>query len=92
MNRYSDCQKEDGDCESCSYNNYGRDCKNNPVIKLAYYRTLRGYSQQELADKAGCHKNQIQHVEYGKREFGGISVKIALAIADALGVDVRELI
>lgn len=92
IKRYTDCTKSDGDCDSCSLNNYSRDCRNNPVNKLAYYRTLRGYSQRELAEKAGVHKNQIQNVEYGKRNFGGISVRIALKIADALEIDVRNLI
>jgi hypothetical protein len=25
------CTQNDGDCESCSLLNYGRDCQNNPI-------------------------------------------------------------
>ncbi|WP_294468636.1 helix-turn-helix transcriptional regulator [uncultured Anaerofustis sp.] len=29
--KYFDCIREDGDCESCSLVNYGRDCHNNKI-------------------------------------------------------------
>lgn len=54
-------------------------------------RLLRGLTQQELADKAHMTVSQLQRVEYGERKTENLSLKTALALAKALGVEVEEL-
>ena len=54
-------------------------------------RLLRGLTQQELADKAHMTVSQLQRIEYGERKTENLSLKTALALAKALGVEVEEL-
>jgi len=90
--RYPECIRDDGSCESCSLSSYGRDCRNNPVNRLAYLRSVAGLTQQGLADKAGIHIGQVQKIEYGQRKIANVSFRIGMALADALGVDPHELL
>ena len=55
-------------------------------------RKAAGLTQAALAEKAGVNIRQIQKLESGEIEAGNMTVKNLLAIADALGVDVRDLI
>jgi DNA-binding XRE family transcriptional regulator len=89
--RYPECVREDRGCESCSLSSYGRDCRNNPVNKLAYLRNMAGLTQQALADKAGIHIRQVQKLEY-ERDVANVHFRIGIALADALGVDPHELL
>ena len=59
---------------------------------LLYYRLKAGLTQSELAKKSGVNIRQIQRVELGEAEAGNLTAKNLIAIADALGVDVRSLI
>lgn len=90
--KYADCQREDGDCTLCSLVNYGRDCRNRPITKLEWSRRMAGMTQAQLAEKSGVYIRQIQRVELGEAEAGNLTAKNLLSIADALGVDVRDLI
>lgn len=90
--KYGDCQRDDGDCSACSLVHYGRDCHNNPITNLEWYRRGAGMSQIELAQRSGVSARQIQNVEYGKAIAGNLTAKNLLAIADALEVDPRNLI
>lgn len=90
--KYNDCQREDGDCTVCSLVNYGRDCHNRPITKLEWSRRMAELTQSELAKQSGVNIRQIQRVELGEAEAGNLTAKNLLAIADALGVDVRELL
>ena len=90
--KYADCQREDGDCTACSMVNYGRDCHNRPITKLEWSRRMADMTQSELAKKSGVNIRQIQRVELGEAEAGNLTAKNLIAIADALGVDVRELL
>lgn len=90
--KYADCQREDGDCTVCSLVNYGRDCRNRPITKLEWSRRMAGMTQAQLAEKSGVYIRQIQRVELGEAEAGNLTAKNLLSIADALGVDVRDLI
>lgn len=90
--KYADCQREDGDCTACSLVNYGRDCHNRPITKLEWSRRMAELTQSELAKKSGVNIRQIQRVELGEAEAGNLTAKNLLAIADALGVDARELL
>lgn len=90
--KYADCQREDGDCTLCSLVNYGRDCRNRPITKLEWSRRMAGMTQAQLAEKSGVYIRQIQRVELGEAETGNLTAKNLLSIADALGVDARDLI
>lgn len=90
--KYADCQLEDGDCTLCSLVNYGRDCRNRPITKLEWSRRMAGMTQAQLAEKSGVYIRQIQRVELGEAEAGNLTAKNLLSIADALGVDARDLI
>lgn len=60
--------------------------------KLARLRVERGLGLRELAEKSGVNIRQIQGVEAGASKIENVSLKNALALADALGVHPRELI
>lgn len=90
--KYRDCQRADGDCTQCSLVNYGRDCRNRPITKLEWARLAAGLGQKELAEKAGISVQQIQNIEIGHGQAGNMTARNILAIADALGVDPRNLI
>ncbi len=90
--KYRDCQRDDGNCTVCALVNYGLDCHNNKITKLEWTRRANGMGQGELATASGVNVRQIQRVELGEAEAGNLTAKNLLAIADALGVDPRELI
>lgn len=90
--KYADCKLEYGDCTLCSLVNYGRDCRNRPITKLEWSRRMAGMTQAQLAEKSGVYIRQIQRVELGEAEAGNLTAKNLLSIADAMGVDARDLI
>ena len=90
--KYNDCQRADGDCTVCSLVNYGRDCHNRPITKLEWSRRMAGMTQAELAEKSGVNIRQIQRVEIGEADPGNLTARNLLAIADALGVDIKGLL
>lgn len=84
---------ERSDCSACSLSSYGRDCRNAPASTLAYLRKQRGMTQQQLAGAAHISIGQVTKFEYGERDIGGASLRVAIALADALDVsDLRELL
>ena len=61
--------------------------------KIAFYRTVSGMTQQQLADSAGINIRMVQHLECGDRLIENTTLKTAIALADALEIeDLRELI
>lgn len=56
---------------------------------LRRLRVEAGLSQERLAEKAELHTNYVGSVERGERN---ISIDNMQKIADALGVDVREML
>lgn len=90
--KYADCQRADGDCTVCSLINYGRDCHNRPITKLECSRRMAGMTQAELAGASGVNIRQIQRVELGEADAGNLTAKNIIALADALGVNVRALV
>lgn len=90
--KYGDCQMKDGNCTLCSLVNYGRDCHNRPITKLEWARQGIGLTQQQLADAAGVNIRLVQKVEGGEAQAGNLTAKNLIALADALGVDPRDLI
>ena len=59
-----------------------------PAESLKLLRTTFGYTQQQLADKAGITKQQVSAMERGKEPIGR---KMAHRLADALGTSYRNL-
>lgn len=90
--KYADCRRADGDCTICPLVNYGLDCHNRFISKLEWSRRAEGLTQAELAEASSVNIRQIQRVELGEAEAGNLTAKNIIALADALGVDVRSLI
>lgn len=90
--KYADCQRADGNCTACSLVNYGRDCHNRPITKLEWSRRMAGMTQTELAEASGVNIRQIQRVELGEAEAGNLTARNLISVADALGVDARDLL
>ena len=59
------------------------------AARLREFRQVRGISQEELADLAGCHRTYVGMLE---RRLGNPSLKILTRIALALNLQVRDLL
>ena len=60
---------------------------------IAQLRKERGMTQQKLADAAELNIRQVQKLESGETPMGSTSLRIAVRVADALGIqDLRELL
>jgi transcriptional regulator with XRE-family HTH domain len=59
------------------------------VERLKELRTVRAFSQQELADAAGVGRNTISRIERGETGAHGRTLR---RLARALRVDVAELV
>lgn len=59
--------------------------------KIAYYRTLRGLHQVDLAQKIGMSKSVLSRIERGKYNEN-ISLSVLLDIAQGLQIDVAILV
>lgn len=90
--KYPDCERDDGNCTACALTSYGRDCHNRPITKLEWTRRAAEMTQAELAAKSGVNVRQLQKVEAGEIETGNMTARNLIALADALGVDARDLI
>lgn len=58
------------------------------ATKIRKLRAKHGWSQEELADRAGLHRTYISHIENGKRE---ISLETMCKVAHALEITPSEL-
>ena len=54
-------------------------------------RLVRGITQQELAEYACMTEAQLQRIEEGKVKVENLSLKTALSLAKALGVEIEEI-
>ncbi len=59
--------------------------------KVAYFRTIRAFSQEEFAQKIGISKSTLSKIERG-RYNGGLSLTMLMDIADGLGVELPSLL
>lgn len=90
--RYGDCQRNDGNCTLCSLVSCGRDCHGQNIGKFAWMRMASELSQPALAEKSGVDIRKIQRLEAGDIAPGNLSLRVAVALSDALEVDVRDLL
>lgn len=58
-------------------------------LTIAYYRKLKGYTQQELAEAAGLSRTHISNLEAPNMPTS-ISLEKLFDIADVLGVPVKS--
>lgn len=92
MKRYPDCINNSGMCGQCSLVSRGYDCHNNKINGVLYQRSLSNITQNELAIKSGINIRQIQKYESGEYDTAKMALKNAIALADALDCDVRDLL
>lgn len=59
--------------------------------KIAYYRTIEGFSQEAFARKIAISKSTLSKIERGKYN-SGLSIATLLDIADGLGVGMAALL
>lgn len=59
---------------------------------LKKIRKASGLTQKQLSELCGVNVRQIQRVESGDSDAGNLTARNILAIADALGIDPRDLI
>ena len=64
--------------------------KNIDVEKLKMLKDAKGLTIKQLADKAGISMNYLAKIESHKMQRG-FSIVILGRIADALGIDIKEL-
>ncbi|GLU94696.1 hypothetical protein Rgna01_08600 [Mediterraneibacter gnavus] len=62
------------------------------VSRVQSLRAALGLTQKELAERSNINIRQIQKYEYGEYDTGKMMLRNAIALADALECDVRELL
>ncbi len=58
-------------------------------LNIAYYRKLRGLTQEQLAEKAGIERSRVSKTEIA---WVGTSLDMIFRIADALEVEPYKLL
>lgn len=66
--------------------------RKNSVTRLQLQRKKYGYSQRELAEKTGVNLRTLQQYELGTKDISKASVKSILALANALGCGIEDII
>ena len=65
----------------------------NPIgVRLARLRQMRGWSQVQLARRAGLTAHGISQIESGRRDGWGIELETAWRLAWALGTSIDMLV
>lgn len=62
------------------------------VSNLAKVRIFRGYTQAELANRAGVSLRVLQNYEQGANNINGAKLRKLCKIADALGCSVLDIL
>ena len=58
-------------------------------LNVQKLRRARGFSQEELADRAAIHQTYLSGVEQGKRNP---TITVLQRVAEALSVDIEDLV
>lgn len=90
--KYRDCSRQDGDCTACDRVTDRKDCRGKTITNLEWHRRKANLSIKELSEQSGVYYRQIQKVELGSSDAGNMTAKNLIALADAIGVDVKELV
>lgn len=90
--KYENCQSPSGDCSLCGRMSSGADCHGRRISPLELHRRAAGLTQAELSAMAGVNVRQIRRVELGEADAGNLTARNLIAIADALGAEIRELL
>lgn len=62
------------------------------MTRLQEQRKKAGLSQSQLAEKSGISLRTLQHYEIGDKNIRKAAVETVLALAEALGCDITEII
>lgn len=62
------------------------------MTNLKKIREAAGMTQRELAEKTGVNLRMIQFYEQGVKRINAAEALTVLRLADALGVEVRDLL
>lgn len=94
--KYKDCKRKDGNCAICAqlvpeYDGF-IDCHGKKMTKLAMRRMFSGMTQLQLSNESGVSVYQIQRTEAGDGSIGNMTARNFMAIADALGVNPRDIL
>lgn len=57
--------------------------------RIRELRRVKGWSQEELADRANLHRTYISSVEQGKRNLAAVNLK---GLANAFGMSISEML
>lgn len=60
--------------------------------KIAHYRKNKGMTQQELADLSDVKLRSLQRYESGERDVNKAHAILIYKIANALGVEVEDIL
>ena len=84
---YSHAEPYDGGLRRLQMKSFGlTDCP------LKEARKNAGMTQQQLADASGVYVRQIQRIENGEGDISNVTLGNAVKLANALGIDVKDLL
>lgn len=66
--------------------------RQNSPTKIQKQRKTYGCSQRELAEKSGVNLRTLQQYELGTKDIGKASVSAVLALANALGCKIEDIV
>lgn len=61
------------------------------AMSVQCLRQMRGLTQKELAERSGMTISQLQRIEYNERKVENLTLKTAIRLSKALGVDIEEM-
>lgn len=61
-------------------------------LRIAFYRKLAGWTQEEFSDKVGCSIGFLSRIEANNgKQLAGISLSMLFRMAEVLGIPVAKL-
>lgn len=90
--KYKDCPYIGGDCTDCSRVHNWKDCHENEINPIRWYRMMNYLTQAQLASEAGIHVRHLQKLEAGQIDTMRMQFQTLHALADALDRNPIDLI